>query len=156
MIRIDYTLNPSELAAVAKVDLRTASPTQLDYYLFCGDILVRIDEAVVDARWGWVPVLDFAVQLAEVLNKLERDDEAAVAFTESEATIEFRRNGARVLVKAEFASLQVVGSFAELQLAVKDFGQRVIADLLDRWPELTENSEFKKRQVAIEQQVAIV
>ena len=149
MISLDYSLEPAELLKLEKVDLTSATITDLDFYLFCGNVIFRIDEAVLDASWGWVPILNFASQLYEILYTIQDGETKSLEFTESEATIDFHRKGENITVTAEYASSEAITTVVELRKAVSIFCCRVIADLSNQWHELSQNPAFKQRATMI-------
>ena len=61
MIKLEYGLDPSWDRTPADRDLSTADDSELHYDLFLGDVVIQIDGVDFSARWGWVPVLDFAI-----------------------------------------------------------------------------------------------
>lgn len=63
-----------------------------------GDVIFIVYEVDLSARWGWVPVLDFALGLDAIVDALapEGAGDEVFEFTESDATIVFRRDGDKV------------------------------------------------------------
>lgn len=66
MIFLNYNLHPAEVKRITDRDVISATHDTLDYYLFCGDIYFQINGGNFDALWGWIPVIDFAMKLAEI------------------------------------------------------------------------------------------
>jgi len=145
MIFLDYNLEPSEMRKLEDIDLTSATPTQLDYYLFCGSVLFRIDGASFDASWRWIPILNFVTQLYDIVANIKDGETRVLEFTESDATIEFRRTGNNVEIMAEYSSAKATASQQELQETVTKFSRRVFGDLISHWPELAQNPFFKER-----------
>jgi hypothetical protein len=134
-VLLDYALGQDS----SDVDLRTADVTSLRYYCFAGDIIMRIGDVDLSARYGWVPVLDFAVALRSIARTLETEPHAAFEFTESPATIEFDREGDVVSVRASYATETAQVPYAELREAAEAFLARVVDDLTTAHPELADN-----------------
>ena len=65
MIKLDYKIDETDLTADGDLSSSSIdSDTKLHYYAFYGDITFIVDGADFSAKWGWVPVLDFAVCLS--------------------------------------------------------------------------------------------
>jgi hypothetical protein len=146
MITLDYSLDPSEMAKINAADLTSATQTDLDYYLFCGSIVFRIDGKTFDAQWEWIPILDFATQLFMIACEINDGASRTLEFTESEATIAFRRHGSEIQISADYASGIAEASLQELQQAATAFLRRVLNDLRARWPQIADNVFFKERE----------
>jgi hypothetical protein len=145
MVTLDYVLDPEELARVRAFDFAELSGTHLDYRLFCGSILFRVNAASFDAPWKWIPIFDFCVRLNEVLLKLNTERQAVLEFTENDATISFRRVDGLVTITADYADGSAHAGLQELRDAVKGFSARLIHDLTKRWPVLLAKSAFHER-----------
>lgn len=133
-IQLDFSLNSLEAKKISTVDPKSISQTDIDYYLFCGSIVFRIDGATFDAPWEWVPVLGFASQLAEIVELLVVQESASLGFTESDASISFRRNGSTVRIDANYCSSTTEISLVELTTSANEFMQRVARKLIESWP----------------------
>lgn len=145
MIHLDYNLEPSEIRKIEGVDLITATANDLDYYLFCGDIIFRIDNTNLDARWGWVPIINFATQLYLIASEIKEGEARKLEYTESAAVIEFSRQGGIIEIKAEQAHAKVEASLYELRESATIFICRLFSNLTSRWPKLAQNQFFKER-----------
>jgi hypothetical protein len=145
MITLDYSLDPSEIPAVNGADLASATHTDLDYYLFCGSVVFRIDGKSFDAQWGWIPILDFATQLFLIVCEIKDAEVRTLEFTESEATIEFRRQGSEIQVSAEYASATAEAPLQELKQTASAFFRKVLDDVSSRWPQITDSPFFRER-----------
>jgi hypothetical protein len=135
---LDYTLSSDREPAIT--DLATADETALRYYCFPGDIVMRVGDADLSTRFGWVPVLDFAMALRSIAARLAEEPEATFAFTESGATITFARTGDDVRVTASYAGEAGTVTYGELAAAADAFLARVIDDLTQAHPELADNA----------------
>ena len=140
MVTLDYKLsadwNPYEL------DLRSADEMTLRYDAFPGDIVFRIDDADFSAQWGWVPILDFALALRTIVERLDGHDRELFEFTESGATIGFRRDGGTIEISTSYASAIARAPLFELSNAVDTFIDELADALETQHPELADNEFF--------------
>lgn len=141
---LDYLLDPEDLQRAAEVDMAIATGTQLDYYLFCGSIIFRVDSASFDALWKWIPVFDFAIKINEIASRLIDGEERVLEFTECEAAISFARTGADVRITATYTASVASVRLEELRVAAAKFLENVKSDLLCRFPALAENAAFRQ------------
>lgn len=145
MVILDYILDPEELQKLNELDLASVTGTQLDYYLFCGSIIFRVDSASLDALWKWIPVLDFAIKINEIVSGLADGHEEVLEFTECEATISIARTGPDVHIKATYTPASAHVPLEEIRKAAAGFLQKLKNDLLSRFPALAQNVAFKER-----------
>lgn len=141
MIKLDYALSPSWNEKTGSVALEMAEEWVLRYDCFLGDVTFLVYEVDLSARWGWVPILDFALGLDAVVGSIGRQDaEAGVfEFTESDATITFRRDGHSVDIEASDVPGTARVAYGDLRAAVKRFLVRVLDDFARDHPELMRN-----------------
>lgn len=140
MVTLDYKLsadwNPHEL------DLRSADEMTLRYDAFPGDIVFRVDDADFSAQWGWVPILDFALALRTIVERLDGHDRELFEFTESGATIAFRRDNGPIEISTSYAAAIARTPLFELSNAVDAFVERLAGALEEKHPELADNESF--------------
>jgi hypothetical protein len=139
MITLDYELSPDWNRRTTKIDLRSADEMTLRYDCFLGDVVFVVDGADFSARWGWVPVLDFALGLRAIASGLVSKAQELFEFTESDAVIEFRRQGDLLRIEAGYASAAAELRRVEFSLHVERFVARLVADLAGRYRELGSN-----------------
>jgi hypothetical protein len=122
--------------------LADADETALRYDLFQGDIIFRAHGVDFSARWGWVPVLDFAVALQTIVDDLEASEDKIklFEFTDSDATIRFERLDDTVKIETDYAPGSALVPYAELRKATENFFQQVVDQLITTYPSLAENS----------------
>lgn len=144
-VDLSYALDPRSAACPPDVDLRTASPEELHYLCFPGDIVFVVEGADLSARWGWVPVLDFAITLRATVRALAAEPEAKLEFTESDETIRFTREGDRVRVGATYTEAAATADRAELEAAAERFLRTVVDDLTTAHAALAENPYIASR-----------
>lgn len=140
MLRLDYTVSGSWNSG-SDVDLAAAEEWVLRYDCFLGDVIFVVYEIDLSARWGWVPVLDFALALDSIVDALATGDEAEelFEFTESDASISFRRAGDVVEIDASYVPDVVNVGYADLRGEAKRFLLRVLEGLIGQHRELGAN-----------------
>jgi hypothetical protein len=126
------------------INLATADETDLRYYAATGDVILRNDQSDLSARWGWIPLIDFALacrKIAEVLAVTEGSE--TFEFTESDATLRFERRGQKIIIRGNYASGEITVPFTEFGEQVRDFARRLDVELLAKCPELRRNSAYQ-------------
>ena len=126
----------------ADQDLSSASKEQIHYDLFLGDVTFVVDGADFSAHWGWVPILDFAASLWQVIDGLTEKPNAVFEFTESEALIEFSLNGDRVEVSSNYVDETATVDYSTLRHEAFLFAKKVIEELGFEHPLLKQNPHF--------------
>jgi len=125
-------------------DLATADETELRYYAVTGDIIVRNDQADLSARWGWIPLIDFALALRKIAATLTIEEgRETFEFTESDATLQFDRHGHGMTITGSYAAGEITVSFTVFVDQAKDFARRLDAELLAKRPELKLNPVYE-------------
>lgn len=151
MIILDYKLNESELPRIKKFNLSEVTASDLDYYLFCGNIFFKIGGKNFDALWNWIPVIDFATQLYLISTNLIVGQCKSLYFTESEATIKFCRKENIISVAPSYVFENAEIDCSELQEASKEFLGNILESLSTSYPQLLENAPFLERLNLLEQ-----
>jgi hypothetical protein len=142
VIALDYELSPAWNRKTGEVDLRAADEMTLRYDCFLGDVVLVVGDLDLSARWGWVPVLDFALGLRSIAGALAAEEEQVFEFTESEATIEFRRKGGVVEISSSYVEGAAEVAHVDFSLHAEQFLARVVVELGRAHPELTDNAFF--------------
>jgi hypothetical protein len=125
-------------------DLLMADETGLRFYAATGDIVLRNEETDLSARWGWIPLIDFALSLRKIAEALAvGDGSETFEFTESEATLQFARRGQEMLIRGSYATGEITLPFAEFTARAMDFARRLDAELLAKSPELGRNPAYQ-------------
>jgi hypothetical protein len=136
-----------------QTDYRTADVAALRHDLFCGDVYLADVESdrELSTAWGWVPVLDFAWALCDVVDQLDRDargsrspgpHHAVLDFTESTDLLRFERRFGWVDVTADWTSPEdgpLTFDYRALRREARDFLQDLLADLTDLHEALAAN-----------------
>jgi len=145
MVTIDYLFDEDELKKLEGFTFEMLTGTDLDYSLFCGSIFLRVDGVSFDATWKWIPIFDFCVRINEVLLQLRSQGQAVLEFTENEATLVFTAEGSWVFLKAQYANAQARVQLQQLEDAIRHFSDKLIRDLIGRWPPLLRTEVFRER-----------
>jgi hypothetical protein len=132
----DWDENSTDLAAADETDLR--------YYAATGDIILRQDQTNLSARWGWIPLIDFALAMREIAEALAvAEGSETFEFTESEATLQFERRGEEVAISGSYAPGEIKIPFTTFDERARDFALRLDAELLAKRPELGQNPVYQ-------------
>lgn len=143
MITLDYKLSSDWRPF--EIDLRTADEMTLRFDAFPGDVVFRVGAVDLSAQWGWVPVLDFALALETIAQRLANHRHELFEFTESGATIDFRQNGDdAVTISPSYTQRSAQIERAQLERAATTFADRVCEELGARHPALAENAFFSE------------
>jgi len=139
---------------------RFPDPPQTDYHvadvhalrhdLFCGDVYIAEGEHELSTAWGWVPVLDFAWALCDIVERLDQDplgsraarpQRAELDFTQSTELLRFERRFGWVQITADWAPElpPLAVNHGELRCEVRDFLHDLVADLVDMHEALVGN-----------------
>jgi hypothetical protein len=141
-MHLDYRL--SEDWDENSINLAAADETELRYYAATGDVILRNDQSDLSARWGWIPLIDFALawrEIAEVLAVTEGSE--TFEFTESDATLRFERRGEEIIIRGSYASGEITVPFTEFGEQAQDFARRLDSELLAKCPELRRNLAYQ-------------
>jgi hypothetical protein len=141
-MHIDYRL--SEDWEEDSIDLAAADETDLRYCAATGDIILRKGQTDLSARWGWIPLIDFALALREIEEALAvTEGSETFEFTESDATLQFNRQGEEMTFSASYTAGKISVPFAVFGEQVRDFARRLDAELLAKRPELKLNRVYQ-------------
>jgi hypothetical protein len=141
-MHFDYRL--SEDWDENSADLATAEETDLRYYAATGDIILEKDQTNLSARWGWIPLIDFALAMREIAEALAvTEGSETFEFTESEVTLQFDRRGQEMTISASYVSGKISVPFVAFIEKARDFAQRLDAELLAKRPELGQNPVYR-------------
>ncbi len=149
MIDLGYSLS-RRFPDPPQTDYRSADVRALRYDLFCGDVYLAEGERELATAWGWVPVLDFAWALCDVVETLDRDplggraarpQHAELDFTQSTEPLRFVRRFGHVDVTADWTPREppLVVRHDALRREARDFLHDVLADLVDLHDDLGAN-----------------
>ncbi|MER7000206.1 hypothetical protein [Streptomyces sp. NPDC000410] len=152
MLDIGYSLS-RRFPDPPQTDYRRADVHALRHDLFCGDVYLADTKAdrEVSTAWGWVPVLDFAWALCDIVEQLDRDPRGSRASQPQYAELDFTESTDRMLFERRFGWVDVEADWmpgneppltlnhAELRREARDFLHDLIADLTDMHEGLADN-----------------
>lgn len=149
MIELGYSLS-IRFPDPPQTDYRNAPVSSLRCDLFCGDIYLAEGDDELSTAWGWVPVLDFAWALCDIIERLDQDPAgsrsatvhgAELDFTQSTELLRFARRFGWVEITADWLpdAPPLVVRHADLRREARDFLQDLLADLTELHEELADN-----------------
>ncbi|WP_431984752.1 hypothetical protein [Streptomyces qinglanensis] len=152
MLDIGYALS-RRFPDPPQTDYRTADVRTLRHDLFCGDIYLADTDTdrELSTAWGWVPVLDFAWALCDIVEELDRDPlgsrspgphHTTLDFTESAELLRFTRRFGWVEITADWSpdgEKPLSFSHGALRREARDFLHDLVADLTDLHEDLAAN-----------------
>jgi hypothetical protein len=140
-MKLDYRLSEDW----DEEDLATAAEADLRYYAAPGDIILRKDQTDLSARWGWIPLIDFALALREIAEGLAgANGTETFEFTESEATLQFEREGQEVIISGSYSPGEIIVPLPLFEQQAKEFARRLDRELLTKHPELGRNPIYQR------------
>jgi hypothetical protein len=147
VIELGYSLS-NRFPDPPQTDYATAPTRALRHDLFCGDVFIEGDAGRdLSTRWGWVPVLDFAWALCDIVEQLDavlpglRTPRVELDFTESTDRLRFSRRGNWIELRADWIHDErpLVVDHTVLRREARDFLQDLLADLTDLHEDLKHN-----------------
>jgi len=122
----------------------------LRHDLFSGDVYLAEGERELSTAWGWVPVLDFAWALCDVVEALDRDPLGARAARPQRAELDFTESADRLRFTRRFGHVDITADWlpdeppltvrhADLRREARDFLHDLTADLTDMHDGLGDN-----------------
>jgi hypothetical protein len=144
MIKFDYSFSREWEHNVNDIDLRRADETVLRYSAFLGDIIVRVDDIELGTNFGWVPIIDYAICLKQIVVNLgvPEIEEAIFDFTESDAIIRFMKKERHVEIMPSYTTASGKASFDDFVAAVDAFIAHLRSDVINQFPLLNCNQAF--------------
>jgi hypothetical protein len=140
MIEISYNLSSSWNATAQIMDWAKADETTLRYRAFLGDQIFVVNGADFSAKWGWIPLLDFAAGLVAITRGLVAGEaEVAFDFTESDAHLQFNRQGSNTLITSSYSNATATVPMSELEQAASSYAERVLREAISLYPALKAN-----------------
>ncbi|MFD8380667.1 hypothetical protein ACFV2X_19305 [Streptomyces sp. NPDC059679] len=152
MIDLGYSLS-RRFPDPPQTDYRSADVHTLRHDLFCGDVYLADTEAdrELSTAWGWVPVLDFAWALCDIVERLDRDPLGSRSARPVHAELDFTESTDRLLFERRFGWVDITADWVEaedapltfnhtaLRREARDFLHDLIADLTDMHEGLADN-----------------
>lgn len=111
-----------------QTDYRHADVRALRYDLFCGDVYLAdvATDRELSTAWGWVPVLDFAWALCDVVEQLDRDPLGSRAATPQRAELDFTESAHRMYFLRRFGWVEVRADWQPPEEAPLSFNHRTL------------------------------
>lgn len=152
MLDIGYALS-NRFPDPPQTDYRRADRHALRHDLFCGDVYLADTQKdrELSTAWGWVPVLDFAWALCDIVERLDRDPLGSRAARPQHAELDFTESSDRLLFERRFGWVDIEAEWlpagepplsfphTELRREARDFLHDLVADLGDLHEELLDN-----------------
>jgi hypothetical protein len=140
-----------------KLDFKLAEPitdqgswSQADeedfrYRVALGDLIMEIGSANFSTNWGWIPLIDVAVSLQRIADKLQRHGQMQTfEFTESESWLRIRRQEDDVIVTASYAPGNARVEYSSFIDAIQHLQKQLRRELLRLNPALSRNPDFQR------------
>jgi hypothetical protein len=143
VIELSYSFASSWNERAAGFSWSSADETTLRFKAFLGDQIFIANGVDFSARWGWVPLMDFAACLVRIINRLETGEpELVFEFTESDAQLQFNRQGNNVLITSNYCNGKAAVELGELRAAAILHADRVLNEAINSHPALKANSSL--------------
>lgn len=123
-------------ADIAEIDLR--------YKYFGVNVEMFVDDTEIISKSRFVTLVDLALSLHGVLDRISRGEDAAFGFTESEEVISFHQLGTNVAVSSSKRTIQASVPRDELLDTLSSFLYAAHARLVEEISELSRNPVIKK------------
>ncbi|MEV6669349.1 hypothetical protein [Streptomyces sp. NPDC051162] len=118
-------------AGIAEIDLR--------YKYFGVNVEMVVDDVEIISKKRFVTLVDLALSLRGVVERISRGEDAAFGFTESEEVIRLRQAGDSISVSSSKKPEQASVASGELLEKISEFLQSAHSRLVEEIPELGEN-----------------
>lgn len=118
MFKIEYRILPASFD-----DIESITEEELRYTFLLGDVVFRYADTTIDMAWGWIPLLDFSLNLMQICNslKLKQDCFEYFEFTESEETLKFERLNNELRILPSFGVHTISMRFDDFEKEVQVF-----------------------------------
>jgi hypothetical protein len=123
-------------ADIAEIDLR--------YKYFGVNVEMVVDDVEVISKTGFVTLVDLALSLRGVVDRISRGEDAAFGFTESDEVVRLRQAGGRISVSSSEKPEQASVTREELLEKISEFLQSAHLRLVDEIPRLAENPVVRR------------
>lgn len=147
MIKFDYTFSKLGLEEMGENTSEELESLDLEYYAFCCDLTMIINEHYFDIKWQWIPILHFSKYNYLIIFNLPKKNYDTYLFTESIDNIQYKlinENTVEINVNLHTTDIikRVIVDYNELFSAVNLFYAKVLDDIQNKWPELLKNPYF--------------
>jgi len=138
-MRIDYRI--CDKWADSYLNLSRAGKTELRYDVGLGDVILRFDQIDLSAKGGWIPLIDFALSLDDITNRLVKEGGPAIF---EFATLCFDRRGSNLVISASYIPDQIEVPLAVFREQVERFEANLSKELQEKYPDLARNKTFQE------------
>ncbi|MFD4695973.1 hypothetical protein [Streptomyces niveus] len=127
MLDIGYSLS-RRFPDPPQTDYRLADVRTLRHDLFCGDVYLADTKAdrEVSTGWGWVPVLDFAWALCDIVEQVDRDPRGNRSAHRQHAELDFTESTDRMFFERRFGWVDVTADWMPADEPPLTFGHRLL------------------------------
>jgi hypothetical protein len=141
-MHIDYRI--CDKWADSYVNLSRAGKTELRYDVGLGDVILRFDQIDLSAKGGWIPLIDFALALKDIGNRLVKEGGPAIfEFAELDAILCFDRRGSDLVISASYIPGQIEVPLAVFRKQVERFEAKLSKEMQEKYPDLARNEAFR-------------
>ncbi|MCE6991160.1 hypothetical protein [Dyadobacter sp. CY323] len=118
MFKIQYKIQSEQFN-----DVRNITEDEIHYDFLLGSLSLLASDAEIDMEWDWIPLLDFAYCMKEIVFALKKYDVAfeIFEFTENSEILKFSLHNDQLKVSASFSSIFIDTSLTDFESAVMDF-----------------------------------
>lgn len=114
MLTLDYRIHRD--ASADDVAWDRIDDVSLGYWRFLGDIVLTTDDADHSMRWGWLPILGFALQMTNAAHVIQRGEPHTLEILGSERCLHFAPRGNRIEIVTDDSERPAFVSAQELVL----------------------------------------
>ncbi len=115
----------------------------LFHHVLTGDLLVEVGAVDLSARFGWVPLLNVAVQFEGIERRLaDEHGFASLEFTESEDRLDFTRRDRRIRISATYVDTAAEVPADRMRSELRRFRSWAAEEARRRHPCLARRPEF--------------
>lgn len=128
-------------------DFVTADEMTLRYDLFLGSVTLIGGQSTITMDWEWIPILDFAVVLNEIKERLKMVElgNQQLDFTESSELLLVSKADKRIYMSTSYSEESIVVFLDDFELGVANFLRQLTTDVLKTNSKIEENAFFRDR-----------
>ncbi|WP_431805883.1 hypothetical protein [Microbacterium paraoxydans] len=141
MLTLDYRIHRD--ASADDVAWDRIDDVSLGYWCFLGDIVLTTDDADLSMRWGWLPILGFALQMKNAAHVIQRGEPYTLEILGSDRCLHFTPRGNRIKIVTDDSEGAAFVSPSELVEASDQMLSRLRADVEGRHPGLLTNRRYR-------------
>lgn len=133
------------------IDIVNADEMTLRYDLFLGSVTLIGGQSTITMDWEWIPILDFAVVLNDIKERLKMVDldNQQLDFTESSELLLFSKVDQRIYMSTSYSEESIVVVLDDFELGVANFLRQLTTDLSRANSKIKENAFFRDKIWAI-------